>query len=134
MATSILRDITREYVDLDFSFARHPISSAVSVKRRLNAVKQSILHLMRLKSGDKLFHPEIKSPLYDFLFETTNPIIGVVIENEVFRYLSVYEPRAIISSVIVTFPSINAMSCVVVGTIINVQEEFTVNVLVDRLR
>lgn len=133
MATTLLRK-TREYIDLDFSFVRHPITDNLSIKKKVNAVKQSILHLLRLRAGDKPFHPEIKSPIYEYLFENASAVLKVVIEGEVRKYLNVYEPRVRIDSVEVTFTSGNSLNCDISGEIINIQEPFTVSLLVDRLR
>lgn len=134
MATTILRNKSTQYIDLDFSFARHPVTETVSVKKDKNAVKQSVLHLMFLKSGDKPFHPEIKSPLYDFLFETASPIIQTIIEGEVYRYINRYEPRIELTLVKITFPDVNTMSCEMEGVLVNTTEEITIKVLIDRLR
>lgn len=125
---------SREYIDLDFSFAKHPISNNVAVKKNVNSVKQSILNLMQLKSGDKPYHPEIKSPIYDYLFENASPVMQVVLEGEVINYLNYYEPRASITSVSISFPNVNAIICNIVGTIVNTNEPFNVSVLVDRIR
>lgn len=125
---------SREYIDLDFSFARHPVSSNVSIKKSMNSVKQSILHLLKLKEGDKPFHPEIKSPIYGFLFENASVIVQVVLEGEILKYLNTFEPRIQVHGVQVTFPDNNTISCSVSGTIVNLAEPFTINILIDRLR
>lgn len=125
---------SREFVDLDFAFTMHPISKNVSVKKNVNAVKQSILNLMQLKTGDKPYHPEIKSPIYEFMFENASPIMEVVLEDEVKRYLDFYEPRAVIRNVDVRFPTVNSIQCTIEGEIVNTNEPFTVNTLIDRVR
>lgn len=125
---------SREYVDFDFSFEKHPITNNVSIKKAINSIKQSILHLLRLKAGDKPFHPEIKSPIYDYLFENSSVIVQVVLEGELRKYINVYEPRIQVSDVKVSFPDKNTIMCNITGTIINMSEPFSVNILVDRLR
>lgn len=125
---------TREYVDVDFAFTRHPTSDNVTIKRNANAVKQAVINLLLLKEGDKPFHPEIKSPIYDFLFETTSVIEKIVLEGEVLKYLNRYEPRVEIQSVSISFDSPNAISCSVTGEIINLQQPFDVNILINRIR
>jgi phage baseplate assembly protein W len=132
MAT-ILKD-SREYVDLDFTFSMHPVTKNVSIKKKSNAVKQSVLNLMQLKGGEKPFHPEIKSPIYDYLFENASPVMQLVLESEVIKYLSIYEPRLDIETVNISFPSANSLNCTIVGYIVNLQEPLVINVLVDRLR
>lgn len=133
METIILRD-TREYTDLDFAFIKHPVSKNLVIKKKQNAVKQSILHLMRLREGDKPFHPEIKSPIYDYLFENATSIVKVVLESEILNYLTTYEPRVRISNVTVNFSSVHQIDCFISGEIINIQEPFSISILVDRLR
>lgn len=128
------RDFTKEYIDVDFSFARHPLTYNVSIKKKVSAVKQSVIHLMMLKEGDKPFHPEIKSPLYTFLFENRSFILDFVISDEVKKYLAIYEPRFIVSDVIIKSLGKNSIRCDITGTVISIQEQITVNILVDRLR
>ncbi len=125
---------TREYVDVDFAFTRHPDSHNVAIKRNVNAVKQSVINLLLLKEGDKPFHPEIKSPIFGFLFETTSMIEKIVLEGEVLKYLNRYEPRVQIESVVISFDSPNAISCSVTGEVINLQQPFDVNILINRIR
>ena len=132
MAT--LTKLTREYIDLDFAFLRHPMSHNLSIKKRENAIKQSIVNLLSLKEGDKPFHPEIKSPIYGFLFENASSIVQVVLESEIHKYLSLYEPRVHIHYVKVSYPNPNAINCEIMGQIVNVANPFTVNILIDRLR
>ena len=133
MATTILKPF-REYIDLDFSFVKHPLTKNVSVKKTVSSVRQSILHLLLLSSGDKPFHPEIKSPIYDYLFENGSSVVQIVLEGEVKKYLAAYEPRVQVTFVKVAFPSPNEISCTIEGVIVNLSEPFTVNILVNRLR
>lgn len=125
---------SRDYVDIDFSFSKHPESYNLSIKKNINAVKQSIISLLLLKEGDKPFHPEIKSPIFDSLFELSTMVEKIVLESEILKYINTYEPRVQVSAVTVSFDSPNAISCSVVGRIINIQQPFEVNILVDRLR
>jgi len=133
MATTLLKN-SREYTDIDFLFTKHPLTDNLTIKKGANSVKQSIMNLLQLKPGDKPFHPEIKSPIYDYLFENASNIVSVVLEGEVRKYLNAYEPRVIILSVRISFPSNNEISCHLEGTIINLQVPFIVNVLINRLR
>lgn len=124
----------REFIDLDFSFVQHPVTANVSIKKGTNAVKQSILNLLRLKEGDKPFHPEIKSPIYDYLFENASLIVQIVLEGEIQKYVNAYEPRVDITEVNVSFPDSNTIACNLIGNLVNVAEPFNINILVDRLR
>lgn len=131
---STLTKLSRDYIDLDFSFQKHPITNSVSIKKQLTSVKQSIMHLLTLREGDKPFHPEIKSPIYDYLFENTSVVMKVVLESEIRKYLSIFEPRIEIESVFINFPNVNEISCGITGKIVNTTEPFDVNILINRLR
>lgn len=131
---TILLKKFREYVDLDFSFGKHPISKNLLIKKEKNAVKQSIIHLMTLKEGDKPFHPEIKSPIYTYMFEPASNIVEIILADEVRNYLSIFEPRVLIKLVRIGYPTPNDISCEIYGEIINISEPISVNILINRLR
>lgn len=133
MSTTLLVT-SRDFIDVDMSFAKHPTSNNILLKKNVNAVKQSVLHLMRLRKGDIPFHPEMKSPIYDYFFENTTSVTKIVIESEVKKYLGVFEPRLEVTEVIVTFPDDNSIECKIVGSIVNVASPVTINVLVARSR
>ena len=125
---------SREYVDLDSAFTRHPLTNNVAVKKGVNAVKQSIRNLMLLKKGEKRFHPEIYSPIYDLFFENADATMKIVLQTETAKYLAAYEPRFELSDVTVTFPNPNEISVEISGTVINLQVPITINILAERLR
>lgn len=124
----------REYIDADFLFNKHPMTDNLTIKKNVNAVKQSVLHLLQLKKWDKPFHPEIYSPVYDFLFDNISAVSQVVIESEIIKYLNRHEPRLIIESVDVSFPNPNEIQCTVSGEIINISTPITITTLINRLR
>lgn len=124
----------RDYKDVDFSFQAHPETKNVLVKTKLNAVKQSVFNLLTLRSGDKPFHPEIKSPIYGYLFDNMSSVERLILEGEVSRYLNNYEPRLRVDSVKISFTDPNSINCYISGTVINILEPFTVNILINRIR
>jgi phage baseplate assembly protein W len=124
----------RDFTDLDFSFQKHPITSNVSIKKNINAVKQSVVNLLTMKEGSVPFHPEIHSPIYEYLFENFSIVAKVVLQDEIRRYLNTYEPRININTVTVSYPDPNSINCNITVTMINVSEPITINVLINRLR
>ena len=125
---------SREYRDVDFSFNSHPETKNLLVKTKLNAVKQSVVNLLTLRKGDKPFHPEIKSPIFDYLFDNITAVERLILEGEVSRYLTNYEPRLRVDSVKIFFTDPNSINCYITGTVLNILEPFTVNILINRLR
>lgn len=133
MSITITKQV-RDFSDLDFAFTQHPITNSVPVKKNINAIKQSVVNLLSLREGDKPYHPEIVSPIWSYLFENFTAVSVNLLETEIKRYLNAYEPRIVINYIRISQPSPNDMNCEITGTVINLDEPFTVNVLVNRLR
>jgi phage baseplate assembly protein W len=131
--TAITRQV-RDFIDLDFSFVKNPISKNVSIKKNLTSIKQSIVNLLTLKVGDSPFHPEIHSPIYEYLFENFTAVSKSVLKSEIRKYLNVYEPRINIDSVNIAYPDQNSIACSVSCTVVNVIGPIVVNVLINKLR
>jgi phage baseplate assembly protein W len=123
----------KEYKDVDFSFNKHPDSGNILSKSKANAVKQSVINLLTLKLGDKPFHPEIASPINKYLFKNFSVLEKVVLQGEIKTYLTNYETRLNVTEVNVGINS-HYLSCEVKGNIVNLTDEFVVNILIERLR
>jgi len=81
------------YKDLDFSFTAHPnTGDAVKVVDN-NAVKQSIKALLFTGRGERLFQPEIDTPLRRMLFEPLDAITAEVLSRSIKTTIQNYEPR-----------------------------------------
>jgi len=134
MAEIIVQLPSREFVDIDQMFTRHPETGNVMLKKKQNAVKQSVLNLLQLRKWDKPFHPEISSPIYDYLFELSTPAIRMILESEVEKYISANEPRYVVTNVTVSFPDAHTIKCELEGTLVNTTEPFTIVYFVNRIR
>ena len=71
----------KDYNDLDLSFKRNVITSDVSKKKGDNAIKQSLKLLVLTQIGDRLFHPEIGSNVYSYLFDPIIPSTTISSDN-----------------------------------------------------
>jgi len=133
MSTTITRN-TRSYVDVDFQFSKHPESNNLTLKTNSNSIKQSVIHLLTLREGDKPFHPEISSPIFKYRFENFSIVEKFIVESEIKKYLNRYEPRIEINSIVVSSSNPNEMNCTILGTILNLQQPITINILIERIR
>ena len=125
---------SRDYKDIGFGMSVHPDTRNLFVKTNLAAVKQSVINLMTLTRDIKPFHPEIRSPLYSYLFENFGILERAVLEGEIRSYLGRYESRLKIEKIILAQSTPNSIDCTIEGSLVNSFEPFIVNVLVDRLR
>lgn len=89
------------YKDLNLFFTKHPVSSDVSKVTDVQAIKRSIRNLVLTKRGERLFHPEIGGNVHAAMFEIFSPIVRVELENSIADVISLYEPRAIVSDILI---------------------------------
>jgi len=92
----------RIYSDLDLTFLRTPATGDVAMKYNEQAVIRSVRNLISTNRYERLFQPEIGSTLNNLLFEPVSPLTANLIEDEIVRMITNYEPRATISQVIVS--------------------------------
>ena len=123
------------YSDLDLMFIPTPSTGDVAMKYDDQAVIRSIRNLLSTDPYDRLFQPEIGSSLNRLLFEQINPITATLIQNEVVRVISNYEPRATINSLTVSAdPDNNQFNVYLTVFIANQTTPTAVNLLLRRTR
>jgi len=90
------------YSDIDLTFLRLPSTGDVAMKYDEQAVIRSIRNLLNTNIYDRLFQPDIGSTLNQLLFEPISSLTATLIQNEIIRTITNYEPRATISDISVT--------------------------------
>ena len=90
------------YSDIDLTFLRLPSTGDVAMKYDEQAVIRSIRNLLNTNVYDRLFQPDIGSTLNQLLFEPISPLTATLIQNEIIRTITNYEPRATINTISVT--------------------------------
>jgi len=93
MATQDIIARERTYTDVDFAFRANPITGDVSLKREIQAVKQSVLNILLTNRGERPFDPEFGSDIRKQLFENFDPITQQLISDQIRTALRNYEPR-----------------------------------------
>lgn len=81
------------YKDLDITFSAHPETQDVLKKIDMNSVKQSLKTLLFTNMGERLFQPDIGSPLKNLLFEPVDIITTQAIKKNIELTIKKYEPR-----------------------------------------
>ena len=90
------------YSDLDLTFLRLPSTGDVAMKYDEQAVIRSIRNLLNTNIYDRLFQPDIGSTLNQLLFEPISSLTATLIQNEIIRTITNYEPSATINTISVT--------------------------------
>jgi phage baseplate assembly protein W len=90
------------YSDLDLTFKPIPATGDIALKYDEQAVIRSIRNLLNTNPYDRLFQPDVGSGLNQLLFEPCTPLTSTLIQNEIIRILTNYEPRATINTLTVS--------------------------------
>jgi phage baseplate assembly protein W len=111
--------ISRAFRDISLSFKRHPITNDVIMLRNENAIKNSVINLVRTHVGERFFRSDIGTPISRSLFEIQSPEFAIEVENQITQVLVNLEPRILLNKVNVSFPTDkNEISVEVIYTII----------------
>ena len=124
------------YIDLDPNFQPHPVTRDVSRLFGDNAVKKSIVNLVRTTFQERLFQPAIGSNANNILFENDTPITRVLLEQSIEEVIRNYEKRASVQSVHVDVDDNDSTAYIVtiMFTILNQPNPYTVTFVLYRSR
>jgi|TARA_B100000287_G_scaffold117667_1_gene109571 hypothetical protein len=92
--------ISRGFRDISLSFKRHPITNDVIPLKNEDAIKKSVINLVRTKVGERFFNDLLGTSVGDTLFEL-NSFDNDVLREEIIALLSNYEPRVTLTNVFV---------------------------------
>lgn len=121
--------------DLDLSFLVNPITGDVSKTVDVDAIKKSVINLIKIRKGDKPFHPEVSSGVMDLLFEPASPITAIRLEREIRRVIGTYDTRVSLNKVEVQLSQGgNGFHVSIEFFIRNVARPVNLNFSLDRLR
>lgn len=123
------------YSDIDFTFYRKPGLGDVDVAYDDQAVLRSIRNLLSTRHYERPFNPNLGSNIEALLFENITPTTANSLETEIAVVIKNYEPRAILSGVVVTpNPDQNAYTVTVTFYLVNATLPTTVTLLLERNR
>jgi len=140
MAELNIRARDKVYSDIDFAF--RPVqmegneSGDVARKRDVEAVKQSVLNILRTNRGERPFSPSFGSNIRSYLFENVDEVTKTLIEEDIVFSLRNFEPRVSILSINVSdIPDRNAVNITMDLEIISpVETTTTLDFTLERLR
>jgi phage baseplate assembly protein W len=92
--------LSRGYKDFSISFTSNLNTQDFNVVKNENAIKQSVVNLIRTGLGEKLFQPGLGSKINQMLFENFDPFIGEDIKTEIYNTLQRFEPRIIVEDIV----------------------------------
>ena len=90
------------YSDLDLRFMPSLSTGDVALRYDVQSVISSIRNLLNTNTYERLFQPDVGGNLNQLLFEPLTSITATMIQNEITRVITNYEPRATIDTLFVT--------------------------------
>lgn len=96
--------ISRAFKDFSLSFKKHPITNDLIVLTNENAIKNSVINLIRTRIGERFFNSNIGTNVDNSIFELQSVAIAIQLENEINQVLKNYEPRIFVNDIRIFFP------------------------------
>lgn len=91
--------ISRGFRDISLSFTRHPVTNDITVIRNEDAIKKSVINLVRTKINERFFNSLLGTTLGTTLFELINEESFEFLEDEIEVLLRNFEPRVKVTRV-----------------------------------
>ena len=88
-----LENISRGFKDISLSFLRHPVTNDIGTLVNEDAIKRSVVNLVRTRIGERFFNSLLGSTIENYLFELAYSDIVDPLEGEIRTLLSNFEPR-----------------------------------------
>lgn len=95
--------ISRKFKDVSLSFVRNPVTNDILAITDADAIKRSVINLVRTRIGEKFYNRLIGTKVEESLFEIQSPEIAYKLQLEIESLLKNYERRIKLSSVIVSY-------------------------------
>ena len=126
--------VSKSFADLWITFQRNPFSSDLQTVKNENAIKQSLLTLVKTNIYERPFNPQLGSRLQALLFENFDSGVASSIDDELRILISNYEPRVSIISIDSSDdPDNNALNITINFTIIGQPlNPQSLNILLER--
>ena len=96
--------ISRKFKDISLSFVRNPVTNDILTINDADAIKKSVVNLVRTRIGERFFNSLIGSRIEDSMFELQTPEVAYSLELDIKTLLKNFERRISLSSVLVTYP------------------------------
>jgi phage baseplate assembly protein W len=83
---------------------RNPVTNDILAINDADAIKKSVINLVRTRTGERFFNQLLGSKVEDSMFEIQTPEVAYSLESDIKTLLKNFERRVQVSSVLVTYP------------------------------
>ena len=87
------RKTSRRFKDISLTFTRNPVTNDILPLRNEDAIKKSVMNLVKTRVGERFFNNLLGTDLKDALFDLGSPALALSLESEIETLLENFEPR-----------------------------------------
>lgn len=114
-----LENISRGFKDISLSFLRHPVTNDIGTLSNEDAIKRSVVNLVRTRVGERFFNSLLGSNVENYFFELADSGIVDPLQEEIRNVISNFEPRVVVRRVdVALFPEDNELDVTIVYDIV----------------
>lgn len=84
---------SKEFKDISLSFKIHPVTKDILVLKNADAIKKSVMNLVRTNVGDRVYEKNLGTRTTSYLFETLQSGDELSLRREIETVIVNYEPR-----------------------------------------
>jgi phage baseplate assembly protein W len=97
--------ISRSFKDISLSFTRHPVTNDLLVLKNEDAIKRSVINLVRTRLGERFFNDLLGTSVENSMFELQNSGISSFLQEEITSLMNNFEPRIKLRTVFIDEPA-----------------------------
>ena len=114
-----LENISRGFKDISLSFLRHPVTNDIGTLSNEDAIKRSVVNLVRTRVGERFFNSLLGSQVESYFFELADSGIVDPLQEEIKTVLSNFEPRVVVRDVnVALYPEDNELDVTITYDIV----------------
>jgi phage baseplate assembly protein W len=114
-----LENISRGFKDISLSFLRHPVTNDIGTLSNEDAIKRSVVNLVRTRVGERFFNSLLGSNVESYFFELADSGIVDPLQEEIKTVLSNFEPRVVVRDVnVALYPEDNELDVTITYDIV----------------
>ena len=95
--------ISRSFKDISLSFAKHPVTNDLIILKNEDAIKKSVINLIRTRLNERFFNDLLGTSVENSLFELADSDLFSFLEEEILTLIKNFEPRINIKSILFEF-------------------------------
>jgi phage baseplate assembly protein W len=96
--------ISRKFKDISLTFIRNPVTNDILSLNDADAIKKSVVNLVRTRIGEKFFNSLVGTDIENSIFELQSIPLARSLQIDIETLLRNFEPRIKLSSVEINYP------------------------------